>query len=134
MKTHRTNSYDMFRFFAAAAVLFSHHFALFAGLPEPAVPLYGLYFGKLGVAVFFTLSGFLICQSLSRSTDIAHFAAARLLRIFPTLAFALVATSLGTLIWYENFTNLSGHIKYVVVNLLMMLKGVRYQIGGVFDD
>ena len=83
MKMHRSNSYDLFRFFAAAAVLFSHHFLLFAELPEPAVPLYGLDFGKLGVAIFFTLSGFLICRSLDRSTDIASFAAARLLRIFP---------------------------------------------------
>jgi peptidoglycan/LPS O-acetylase OafA/YrhL len=127
------NSYDFVRFCAASAVLFSHHFAL-AGRPEPLVPTYGEDFGKLAVEVFFCLSGFLICRSLQKTTNWAEFASARLLRIFPNLAFALVATSAVTLLWYHNYGNLWPHAKYVIINLLMFLKEVSYIIPGVFTD
>lgn len=128
-----TNSYDFVRFCAAAAVLYSHNFAL-AGIPEPRVPGYGEDFGKVGVEVFFCLSGFLICRSLQKSSDWAQFTSARFLRIFPNLTFALVATSSGTLVWYHNYANIWPHIKYVVGNLLMFFKGVTYVVPGVFTD
>lgn len=133
MEPRARNSYDFVRFCAASAVLFSHHFAL-AGLPEPPVPGYGEDFGKLAVEVFFCLSGFLICQSLQKSTDWAHFISARLLRIFPNLTFALVTTSVVTLIYYSNYSNIWLHAKYVIRNLLMFWKGVSYTIPGVFTD
>jgi peptidoglycan/LPS O-acetylase OafA/YrhL len=82
------NSYDFVRFLAASAVLFSHHFAL-SRIPEPAVPLYGEDFGKLAVEIFFSLSGFLICRSLQKTTDWAQFVSARFLRIFPNLTFTM---------------------------------------------
>src|SRR5262249_35661519 len=134
MRSHSDNSYDFVRFCAATAVLFSHHFVLFADLDEPIVPGYGLDFGKLGVAVFFCLSGFLICQSLQRSTNLARFISARVLRIFPNLAFALITTSIGTLIYYSNYANAWAHVKYALGNIFMMFRGVRYEIHGVFDD
>lgn len=127
------NSYDFVRFCAASAVLFSHHFDL-AGLPEPLVPGYGGDFGELAVEVFFSLSGFLICLSLLKSADWAQFASARILRIFPNLAFVLVVTSLVTLIWYGNYANLRPHAAYVASNMLMMLTGVKDAIPGIFAD
>jgi peptidoglycan/LPS O-acetylase OafA/YrhL len=133
MEPRAGNSFDFVRFCAASAVLFSHHFAL-AGLPEPPVPSYGEDFGKLAVEVFFCLSGFLICRSLQKSTDWASFISARFLRIFPNLTFALVTTSVVTLLWYGNYANLWPHAKYVIRNLLMFLKGVTYVIPGVFTD
>jgi peptidoglycan/LPS O-acetylase OafA/YrhL len=60
VESRATTSYDFVRFCAASAVLFSHHFVLYADLPEPSVPAYGFDFGKLAVAAFFCLSGFLI--------------------------------------------------------------------------
>ncbi len=127
------NSYDFVRFCAASAVLFSHHFDL-AGRPEPQVPGLGWDFGEFGVAVFFCLSGFLIGRSLQRSTDWAEFAAARILRIFPNLAFVLVVTSLATLVWYRNGSHLSAHVDYVSDNLMMFVKGATLAIPGVFTD
>lgn len=127
------NSYDFVRFCAASSVLFSHHFDL-SGLPEPQVPGFGEDFGEVGVAVFFCLSGFLICRSLQRSRDWVRFAAARFLRIYPTLAFALVASSLATFLWYRNYPNLGPHIDYVGGNLLMFVTGVTQTIPGVFAD
>jgi peptidoglycan/LPS O-acetylase OafA/YrhL len=127
------NSYDFVRFCAAAAVLFSHHFAL-AGLPSPPVPGLGEDFGELAVDVFFCLSGFLICRSLQFSSDWTVFLSSRLLRIFPNLAFALTVTSVVTLLWYSNYANLWPHAHYILKNLLMFTDGVAYFISGVFKD
>jgi peptidoglycan/LPS O-acetylase OafA/YrhL len=127
------NSYDFVRFLAASAVLFSHHFAL-SRIPEPAVPLYGEDFGKLAVEIFFSLSGFLICRSLQKTTDWAQFVSARFLRIFPNLTFSLVTASLATLVWYQNYGHLWKHAKYVIGNLLMFFRGVTFTIPGVFED
>jgi peptidoglycan/LPS O-acetylase OafA/YrhL len=127
------NSYDFVRFCAASAVLFSHHFAL-SRIPEPPVPGYGEDFGKLAVEVFFCLSGFLICRSLQKSTNWAQFVSARMLRILPNLTFSLTATSLGTLLWYSNYSHIWKHAKFVIGNLLMFFRGVTYTIPGVFED
>jgi peptidoglycan/LPS O-acetylase OafA/YrhL len=133
MNVRATNSYDFVRFCAASAVLFSHQFAL-SLRPEPAVPMYGEDFGKLAVEVFFCLSGFLICQSLQKNSDWADFLCARFLRIVPNLTFSLVVTSLGTMVWYHNYSHLWQHIKFVIGNLLMFIRGVTYTIPGVFDN
>ena len=133
MDSRTENSYDFVRFCAASAVLFSHHFDL-AGRPEPPVPGYGEDFGELAVEVFFCLSGFLICRSLQKSKGWARFVAARFLRIFPNLAFVLVATSAATFFWYGNFAHLWSHAEYVINNLMMFLRGVTYVIPGVFAD
>jgi peptidoglycan/LPS O-acetylase OafA/YrhL len=127
------NSYDFVRFCAASFVLFSHHFDL-AGFTEPQVPGLGEDFGELGVEIFFCLSGFLICRSLQKNSDWAHFFAARILRIFPNLAFVLVMTSAVTLFWYGNYANLWPHADYVIGNLLMFVKGVTLTIPGIFTD
>ncbi len=133
ISSREANSYDFVRFCAASAVLFSHHFDL-AGLPEPQVPGYGGDFGELGVEIFFCLSGFLICRSLQKSAGWTRFILARVLRIFPNLAFVLVATSAVTLFWYGNYANLRPHAEYVTDNLLMLLKGVTFVIPGIFTD
>jgi peptidoglycan/LPS O-acetylase OafA/YrhL len=133
MNVRQSNSYDFVRFCAASAVLFSHQFAI-SLRPEPAVPGYGEDFGKLAVEIFFCLSGFLICQSLQKSSDWAEFVAARFLRIFPNLTFSLIVTSVGTMIWYHNYAHAWQHLKFVIGNLLMFFRGVTYVIPGVFDD
>ena len=98
------------------------------------MPGLGEDFGELGVEIFFCLSGFLICRSLQRNPDWAHFVAARVLRIFPNLAFVLVVTSAVTLVWYGNYGNLWPHIHYVISNLAMFVNGVTLTIPGIFTD
>ena len=127
------NSYDFVRFCAASAVLFSHHFDL-AGFPEPLVPSYGEDFGELAVEVFFCLSGFLIYRSLQKSTSWARFVSAKFLRIFPNLAFVLIATSAATFFWYRNYSHLGPHAEYVANNLLMFAVGLKQVIPGAFVD
>jgi peptidoglycan/LPS O-acetylase OafA/YrhL len=130
---HSRNSYDFIRFYAAAMVLFSHHFDL-AGMTEPKVPFYGEDFGQLGVSIFFCLSGFLIAQSLEKNNDWARFLAARCLRIFPNLAFVLVVTSTVALIAYGNTAHLWQHVSYVLRNMVMFFGGTVFIIPGVLTD
>jgi len=127
------NSYDFVRFCAASAVLFSHHFDL-AGFGEPRVPGFGEDFGEVAVEVFFCLSGFLICRSLQKQPPWSRFVAARLLRVFPTLALVLVVSSAATFIWYRNAAHLNAHVLYVIDNLLMFARGVTFTIPGVFAN
>src|SRR5690349_21046546 len=117
------NSYDFVRFCAASAVLYSHHFDL-SGFSEPRVWGLGQDFGEVAVQVFFCLSGFLICRSLQKDQGWKHFVAARVLRIFPNLAFVLIVSSFATFIWYRNSANIGAHVTYVIDNLLMFVKGV----------
>jgi peptidoglycan/LPS O-acetylase OafA/YrhL len=85
---HRDNAFDLIRFLAASAVLFSHNFAT-SGRPEPT------YFaeetaGSIGVFAFFSVSGYLVQQSWDRKSDPLTFALARILRIFPGLLVCLM--------------------------------------------
>lgn len=86
------NSFDLIRICAAFLVLISHSFAL-TGQPEPQLfPGYTL--GRIGVAVFFSLSGYLVFQSLDRDSRPLHFLAKRGIRIFPGLSLMLLITVL----------------------------------------
>jgi peptidoglycan/LPS O-acetylase OafA/YrhL len=99
---HGTNNFDVARFVAASAVLYSHCFALTAhGGDEPLViATRGEFtFGGLAVRVFFVISGYLVTQSWLRNPRPAAFVAARVLRIFPALAVALAyCVLLGTIV------------------------------------
>ncbi len=133
INVRRSNSYDFVRFVAASMVLYSHHFAL-VGQTEPLVPGLGEKFGAVAVYIFFSLSGFLIYQSLEKNGDWWRFAAARFLRVMPNLTAALVLSSIVTLLWFNNLENIASHLKYVLRNMLMVVAGVSYDINGVFEN
>jgi peptidoglycan/LPS O-acetylase OafA/YrhL len=90
----RRNNLDIIRFIAASLVLFSHAYPLSTGNngSEPfAIFTKGqMTFGELAVAIFFVISGFLITQSFDRSKDPINYFKARILRIFPGLAFCVL--------------------------------------------
>jgi len=90
---HSANNFDLVRFVAASAVLYSHCFALTGfGGEEPLVRwTRGEFaFGGIAVRVFFVISGFLVTMSWLRKPNVPAFVAARCLRIFPALAIALL--------------------------------------------
>ena len=92
MKTPNShNCFDFLRVFSALAVLYSHSFALI-GRPEPQ-PIAGQSFGSLAVAIFFAISGFLICQSWVRDPSPWRFAGRRALRILPGLLVVVLFTA-----------------------------------------
>jgi len=105
----RNNNFNLLRFLAATAVIFSHSYALTGhGMEEPLLQWSAgaTYFGVLGVTVFFIISGFLVSKSFVERKTVGAFAAARALRIFPALIAAtlfsvLLAGALSTLPWRE---------------------------------
>ena len=102
LASHSDNSFDFLRVLAAMAVLYSHSYALY-GRAEP-LPVAGHSFGSLAVALFFAISGFLVCQSWVRDRSVRRFVIRRALRIFPGL---LVCAAVTALVIGPAFTTLS---------------------------
>ncbi|KVO24870.1 acyltransferase family protein [Burkholderia ubonensis] len=82
MLSHK-NNFDFLRLLAAFMVLFSHQHNLL-GIPEahfdPRITP-----GPIGVAIFFSISGYLVIQSWERDPHVFRFAFKRFLRIWPGL-------------------------------------------------
>lgn len=90
----RHNNFNIVRLVAAISVTFAHSFSLLYGKDITLLGMNSGYFGSMAVAVFFTLSGYLITQSYCRHPRWKDFLKARVLRIFPGLFFANFITIL----------------------------------------
>ena len=79
------NAFGFLRLALAVSVVFSHSLALGGfGLDRLEILTNGRYhIGLLSVAMFFVLSGFLVCRSASGSRSVPRFLWHRFLRIFP---------------------------------------------------
>ncbi|WP_019961037.1 acyltransferase family protein [Woodsholea maritima] len=87
----RSNNFTAIRIGLASWVVLAHAVLLVMGYP---------YRGTIPVAIdtivqwaldgFFILSGYMLCASLMRSTDMKRYAGARILRIFPGLIAAII--------------------------------------------
>ena len=84
------NNIDLLRLLAALLVVWAHAPALF-GLPAFWIPApHGMYAGRLGVAIFFFLSGMLVCNSLVTKKNVWAFVWARFMRIYPAFFVMLI--------------------------------------------
>jgi len=88
------NNFNVLRLIAAFAVLISHSFILSDGM-KINEPIYRLSqqqvtLGRIAVAVFFIVSGYLITGSYLRSRNPIQFLWARALRLLPALAATLI--------------------------------------------
>lgn len=82
----RANNFNFIRLLAASVVLFSHSYPLTGSPAEFFAQYWGVDTGGgIGVAIFFTLSGFLVTRSLLFSQSPLRYIWARALRIFPAL-------------------------------------------------
>ncbi|WP_281890041.1 acyltransferase [Paenibacillus sp. YYML68] len=93
----RNNTFDLIRFFAASIVLLFHACVLSFGTNASHDPLFiftngQFHLGKMGVAIFFIVSGFLITQSYEKNNHVLKFFLNRALRIFPALIVLLLLT------------------------------------------
>lgn len=89
----RRNSYDAIRLAAAYLVMVSHGWALLGMLEKDFVwrlTKQGFSASWLGLAAFFSLSGFLIDRSSLNSADWKSFARRRFLRLWPGLAVVII--------------------------------------------
>ena len=133
LTSHRQNSFDALRLFAAWLVILGHGFIL-SGSTE-RLPLWGgIDVSVLGVAIFFTISGYLIWKSWASATSWHDFVAARALRIFPALIFVVLitvailgplVTTFGVRAYFEDFST----YKYLLNSFII---DPQYNLPGVF--
>jgi peptidoglycan/LPS O-acetylase OafA/YrhL len=134
----RDNNFNLIRFVAASAVLYSHSYALSTGdkMTEPLRWL-DVTPGMLAVDVFFLTSGFLVTSSLLARRSIPAFTLARVLRIYPALLAAVVLTVLAVGL---NFTTLSARAFFAehqtwayVARNVTLVTGIEHMLPGSFD-
>ncbi len=99
----KDNGYDLVRLVLAAAVVYSHSYALggFGQEPLRQFSKEDLFVGKLAVLGFFGLSGFLVAASFERSRGLVDFFSKRVRRILPGywVCLAVSAFVIAPLIW-----------------------------------
>ncbi len=93
----RINNFDALRLYAALLVIYGHGFNITGGVGPG---LWGVPFARVGLDVFFAISGYLVTESWRRMPDLPTFLLKRALRLGPGLAacVALTALALGPLV------------------------------------
>ncbi|MBK7117547.1 MAG: acyltransferase [Comamonadaceae bacterium] len=132
----RTNNFDLLRLLAAWFVLFSHCYPL-SGQPvaDPFVRHTGIdTLGGIGVSIFFVLSGYLVTNSLERSSSVYSFARKRAFRIFPALAVLTVYCSywLGPVLTTLPLETYLKHPQTVAYLWNVSAWKIQYALPGVF--
>jgi peptidoglycan/LPS O-acetylase OafA/YrhL len=125
------NNFDLLRLIGALMVLFAHSFDLL-GQTEPLTRDYS--WGDVGVIIFFSISGFLICRSWDYDPRLSAFAAKRVLRLLPGLVVALLLTTLilGPLVTVDPLGEYFGDPltkSYILNNATLQ---TQYALPGVF--
>lgn len=133
------NNIDLLRLFAATLVLWSHSFPLTFGdgSLEPVGQFFKItYAGKLGVAIFFFLSGLLVANSLIKKKSVPKFVISRFFRIWPGYLILLLVTVFvvgpfcTTLTTGDYFHSIQTW-KYLIRNSIM---SIDYSLPGCFAD
>jgi peptidoglycan/LPS O-acetylase OafA/YrhL len=139
----RINNFTLMRFFAALAVLYGHSYALSLGLKGGEDPIsnflirtWGESLPSLSVDLFFVTSGFLVCASYIQRESLVAFVEARVLRIFPGLAVAVMfciflVGSLATTDSLPNYFLSPSTWSYFKHNTFL-ITGIQYDLPGVF--
>ena len=131
---HRSNNLDALRLVGALAVIFGHAYHI-VGRPFENPVVAGYPVQTLGVVIFFSISGYLITASWSRTRNPVSYFAARSLRIFPALIVVVLVcmfvigplvTALPTAQYFDapNFWSYLGNI----------ILRPQYELPGVWAD
>jgi len=131
IETHRDNNFDALRLFAAGMVIYGHGWIL----ATPAGPgFWGVPFARIGLDIFFAISGYMVTGSWQRTPNLLLFLAKRALRIFPGLIACVLATAY---ILGPRLTNLplrdylhNGEVLKYLQNMWLFQ---RLYLPGVFD-
>lgn len=138
LHTDRQNNFDFLRILFAVFVLITHAY-MFTGISDCdwLCQLSGgqTYFTDIGVKGFFIISGYLVYQSMQRSSSVIDFLWRRILRIYPGMLVVLMLSVLLGWLMYEGivpyWTNKSVWT-YVPYNLSLYVK--QTVIEGVFQS
>jgi peptidoglycan/LPS O-acetylase OafA/YrhL len=130
----RSNNFDALRLVGAAAVIVGHAYHLL-GRPEQNPFILGFPISTLGVVVYFTISGYLITASRTRSANPVTYLSARVLRIFPALAVVVLVSALVIGPWmttypvstYFDLPRTPSYLSNIVMR-------PQYDLPGVFTD
>jgi len=135
------NNFNLIRFLAAYAVLFSHCFVLVtgSGSNEPLVTTLNYSLGGIAVDIFFVTSGFLVTGSLLRRNNFIAYFKARALRIYPALWVVILLTVLvlGPLLTtasLEDYFSDSGTWRYLYRNITILPFTGYHLLIGVFEN
>jgi peptidoglycan/LPS O-acetylase OafA/YrhL len=138
MADRSANNFDALRLLAAWLVLFSHCYPLVgADRPDPYAAAIGIdTLGGVGVTIFFTLSGYLVAQSYSRSSNVLDFIWRRVRRIYPALiACVLVcALVLGPLVTRLSLREYFSHPLFSAYLETMSGWSIKFALPGVFEN
>jgi peptidoglycan/LPS O-acetylase OafA/YrhL len=133
----RENNFDFLRIFAAFLVVLSHSFPLSGSSYEPFAAITGgkWDFGRLGVVIFFVISGYLITKSWIEHPQIERFLWNRVLRLLPglTVVILLSVFILGPLVSTFSITAYFAHANELIAYLEnITLINISFQLPGVF--
>lgn len=103
VKEMRNNNFDILRLLCALLVIVSHSYALLnLHGDEPLRKMtHMMILSDIGLCGFFTISGYLILNSLLNSKSIVSYLAKRLLRIFPGLLVCLIVVIAICSLFYD---------------------------------
>lgn len=128
---HRDNNFDALRLLAAGFVIYGHGSVL-AFQFSPG--LLGVSVGRVGLDVFFAISGYMVTGSWMRSPELGGFLARRALRVFPGLIACVLFTTfiLGArlsslpLAEYLAHPGTLAYLKNIALYATLYLPGVFY--------
>lgn len=130
---HDGNIFNFLRVLLASLVIFSHGYVLTGNL-DPSESALPFSVSRLAVLLFFTLSGFLVTNSL-QLRGVRQFAVARGLRMLPGLWVMLVVSAIAVSVMFgpNAFGQIAGDTsvwRYIARNALLV--GGNYSIDNVF--
>lgn len=134
-----SNNITLLRHFAAFFVLITHSYGLTGKISDELLQKItgqSISFSRIGLIIFFFISGFLITQSLVFSSGIKQFLWKRILRIYPALIVLMILT---TFILGPIFTELPVKEYFSSSRTWEFLFGtslvrIRFVLPGVFND
>jgi peptidoglycan/LPS O-acetylase OafA/YrhL len=131
---HRSNNLDALRLIGALAVIFGHAYHI-VGRPFENPVVAGYPVQTLGVVIFFSISGYLITASWSRTRNPVSYLAARSLRIFPALIVVVlvcmfVIGPIVTVLPRDQYFDAPGFWSYLS-NIILR---PQYELPGVWGD
>lgn len=132
------DNFDFLRFFASMFVIIGHSYHLLnEASQEPLTRLTGgIYFGALGVYIFFVISGYLVVQSYERNPIFLSFIRNRILRIFPALITAIIfaAFIIGPFVTILSLNDYLSHPDTWGYLESILLYKIHYDLPGVFAN